>query len=262
MLQDLRFALRSFRRSPLATAIALTSIALSVGAITVVFTAIKFVLLRPLPYSRPAELVEIGTEIQHIQGFIAFWDDMQTLIARNRTLSSVAVYGNAVFDLGGDGNTPPESLYGLRMTANLFPTLGVSPLIGRNIAPDEERNGGTEMILNYEVWVHRFHSDPRVVGRAVTVNGHDCIVVGVMPSGFDFPLLRAAAHTPSAHVQFWAPLGKVNNGAGMGAIARLRAGVTVAQVRQDLASITPWLAHRDRVLRAAPLVEDAVGGAR
>src|SRR5580692_11172026 len=123
MLQDMRLAFRLFQRNPVATGIALLSIALSVGATAVVFAAVKSVLIDPLPYARAGELVQIRSEYPRMQeqssGDYVFWNDAQELIRRTRTLASVGVYRNAVFDLAGDGGAPPEALYGLKVTANL-----------------------------------------------------------------------------------------------------------------------------------------------
>src|ERR1700687_4281471 len=169
-LQDIRFAFRLFRGTPVPTGIALLSIALSVGATAVVFTAIKSVLIDPLPYARASELVQIRSEfpkmLEQSHGDWVFWNDTQELIRRTRTLESLGVYRNAVFDLAGGRDTTPEALYGLKVTASLFPTLGVSPLLGRNIVPEEDHPGHPdEMILSYGLWKRRFNSDPSVVGR-------------------------------------------------------------------------------------------------
>src|SRR5262249_41651052 len=141
----------------------------------------------------------------------------------------------------GEAGAPPEALYGLAMNASLFPVLGVSPMLGRNILPEEDRPGHSEvMILSYGLWMRRFHSDPSVVGRSIAVSGHQCLVVGVMPPDFNFPLRRAAAHTPSPYVEFWsAPLKQpANPDAAVGAVSRLRPGVSLDQAREDLASIS------------------------
>ncbi|HEY1497909.1 MAG TPA: ABC transporter permease, partial [Candidatus Solibacter sp.] len=250
VLQDTRIALRLLARAPATTGIALLSIALSTGAAGVVFAAIKSVLLNPLPYARADELVQLRSEYPRMQqqstGDWVFWNDAQEVIRRTRTLDSVGVYGNALFDLGGDSSTPPEALYGLRITPNLFPTLGAAPMLGRNILPEEAESGHAEvMILSYGLFARRFHADPQIVGRPVIVNGHECIVIGVMPPGFNFPMRRSAAHTPSPYVEFWAPLvlrPGVKRG-GLGAVGRLRPGVSAEEARQDVAAIGDALAR-------------------
>ncbi len=275
ILADVRMSLRLLGRNRLSTGVALLSIALSVGATSVVFTAIKAVLIDPLPFARVNELVQIRSEYPKMQqqsnGDWVMWNDTQELLRRTRTLESVGVYRNAIFDLAGDKGTTPEALYGLKITASLFPTLGVSPMLGRNILPEEDQPGRPEeMILSYGLWRRRFHSDRAIVGRTVTVEGHDCLVIGVMPPGFNFPMRRLAAHTPSPYVEFWAPLSN-SPGArqgGLGAVARLRKGVSIAEARQDLAGIGDVLArdfpatNRDKILTLNFLRDRTLGSAR
>src|ERR1700720_1368425 len=116
VLKDIRFAFRIFRGTPVPTGIALLSIALGVGATAVVFTAIKSVLIDPLPYARAEGLVQIRSEYPKMQqqsdGDWVVWNDTQELIRRTRTLESVGVYSNAIFDLAGQTGTTPEALYG------------------------------------------------------------------------------------------------------------------------------------------------------
>jgi len=259
ILQDIQIAFRLLSRNPVPSGIALLSIALTVGATAVVFAAIKSVLIDPLPYAQPDELVQIRTDFprfrQQSVGDWVSWNDSQEVIRRTRTLESVGIYRNAILDLTGSPATPPQARYGLRVTANLFPLLGVTPMLGRNILPEEDQPGQPDrMILSYGLWVRRFNSDRSVVGRAVTVNGHGCTVIGVMPPEFNFPMRRSAVHTASPYVEFWAPLSLSRQG-GLGAIARLRPGVTLAQARQDLTSISDALTlelpatNRDRTMR-------------
>lgn len=274
IVQDVRFGLRAMGRSPGITATALLSISLGVGVTSVVFAAIKAVLIQPLPYVRPAELVQLRSEYPKMQEQAhtdwVIWNDARELPRRTRTLESLGVWGNAIFDLAGDANSPPEALLGVRMTASLFPILGVSPMLGRNVLPEEDQPGHRDvMILSYGLWVRKFNSDRSVVGRTVTFNGQGCLVIGVMPPDFNFPLLREAAHTPSPYMEFWAaPLKEYPNpDAGVRAIARLRPGVSLEDARQDLASISGALAHdfparnRDRILTVNLLRERNVRGA-
>jgi putative ABC transport system permease protein len=275
LAQDIRIAFRLLRRSPSLTGIALLSIALSVGATAVVFTAVKTVLLDPLPYAHAGQLVQIRTDFAGAgpsHNDWVFWNDTQEIMRRTRTLESVGVYRNAVFDLGGGASTPPQALYGIRATASLFRTLGVSPMLGRNILPEEDRAGhAEEMVLSYGLWTSRFHADRSIVGKTVRVNGHNCLVIGVMAADFNFPLRREATHTPAPYVEFWAPLktgGAASTSGGLGAVGRLRPGISLIEAQQDLASISDALArefprtNRDRVLRTGLLAERAVGNAR
>ena len=269
MLRDAHIALRIFRRTPLPTAIALLSIALSVSATAVVFTAIKSVLIDPMPYSRAEELVQMRTEYPRMReqssGDWVFWRDVQEVMRRNSTLEAVGIYHNAILDLAG---SPPEALYGLRVTAGIFPTLGVSPMFGRNILPEEDQPGHPDVIiLSYGLWARRFNSDRNIVGQTITVNGHNSTVIGVMPPQFNFPLRRSAVHTPLPYVEFWAPLSAAREG-GLGAVARLKPGMTLERARQDVASISDDLArefpatNRDRALRLNFVRDRVVGGAR
>jgi predicted permease len=275
MLRDLRLALRLFWRTPLLTGVALFSIALSVGATAVVFTAIKAVLINPLPYAHPEELVQIRTDFPKFEpshSDWALWNDAQEITRRTRTLASVGVYRNEIFNLAGDTSTTPEALYGLRVSASLFPTLGVTPMLGRNILLDEDQPGhSNEMILSYGLWARRFNADPNVVGRTVTVAGHDCLVIGVMPPDFNFPLRRGAVHTPSPYVEFWAPLRSgrpISATEGLGLVGRLRKGVSLAEAQQDLASIGAGLSrefpvtNRDHTLRMGLFRNRTLGSAK
>ena len=164
-LQDVRIALRLLRRAPVPAAIALLSIALSVGAVSVVFAAIKSVLIEPLPFARPAELIQFRSEFPGMQqqshGDWVVWNDVREVGRRARTLGPVGAYINAIFDLAGDSNATPEALYGVRANADFFGVLGVSPMLGRLFLPDEDRLGHTDvMILSHGLWRRRFHSDP------------------------------------------------------------------------------------------------------
>jgi len=276
VLQDIRLAFRLFWRAPFPTSIALLSIALSVGATAVVFTAIKSVLIDPLPYARPGELVQIRTDFINAEPSHGDWvlrRDAQQIIRQTTTLESAGIYGNALFNLAGDASSPPEALYGLRVSASLFPTLGVRPMLGRNILPDEDQLGhANEMILSYGLWIRRFNKNRNVIGRNVQIDGHDCQIIGVMPPGFNFPMRRGAAHTPSPYVEFWAPMRadpatSAQDPGAIGMVGRLRPGVPLAEAQQEIASIGNALSseypatNRDHSLRLGYLRDRTVGSA-
>jgi len=202
-----------------------------------------------------------------------FRRDAQEIAQRTTTLESAGIYGNALFNLAGDASTPPEALYGLRVSASLFPTLGVTPMLGRNILPDEDQPSyANEMILSYGLWVRRFNKDRNVIGRKVQIDGHSCQVIGVMPPDFNFPMRREAAHTPSPYVEFWAPIRAdpataAQDPGAIGMVGRLRRGVSLAEAEQDLASIGNALSseypatNRDHSLRLGYLRDRTVGSA-
>ena len=210
LLQDIRHAVRLVRRAPAVTLIAILSIALSIGATAVVFTAVKAVLIQPFPYARPDELVQVRTDFQGaappLSDWVS-WSDGDDLARQSHSFAAVGLYHYALFNLAGDTNSLPEALYGLFVTDRVFPMLGVTPMLGRNILSEETRPGrDREMILSYGLWQRRFHGDPGVVGRTLVINGHDCLIIGVMPAGFDFPMrLATPVNTPSHHMDFWAP---------------------------------------------------------
>ncbi len=175
---------------------------------------------------------------------------MEDVRRRARTLQSVGTYHYALLNLRGDAGNPPEALYGLYITSDLFPTLGAAPMIGRNFLPEEDRPGRDhELILSYGLWKRRFDADRNILGRAMAANGYEYKIVGVMPPGFDFPLrLATTVRTPSRYMEFWAPYGqdpaKANRAyTGSAAVARLRPGVSPQQANQDLAPIAAALAR-------------------
>ncbi len=250
-LQDVRQAFRLFRRSPGLTSIALLSIAITIGATAVVFAAVKTVLLDPLPYADAHTLVQLRTDYTRSRPHVDWvsWADMQDVRRANHSFESLATYRYALFNLTGDASNPPEALYGLYVSDNLFPMLGVKPVLGRNILPEEEHTGQAGvMILNYGLWTRRFNSDPAAIGRSVEVNGHQCTIIGVMPPGFDFPMRMATTvRTRSGHMDFWAPEfndpAKIGRVGGYGAVARLEPGVALRSAQQDLDSISTELAR-------------------
>ncbi|HEY6347242.1 MAG TPA: ABC transporter permease [Bryobacteraceae bacterium] len=278
--QNLKFALRTMGRNPALTGVALASIAIGTSAAAVVFAAVKTVLLRPFPYTKPSELVQLRTDDTRSNPHAdwVFWSDMRDAAERSSSIESAGLYHYAVFNLAGDSTTPLEALYGLTVSASLFPTLGVKPMLGRNILPEEDQpNHACVMILSSGLWGRRFNSDRGMIGRSVEMNGHACTVVGVMPPEFNFPMsLATTVRTPSPYIEFWAaPLIRPGEEAlhrrddfGYGAVARLRGGVAPAQASQELARISADLAreyplsNRFRSLRSLPLVQHTLGASR
>jgi putative ABC transport system permease protein len=277
-VSDIRRAFRLLGRTPAVTLIAILSIAIGAGAAAVVFAAVKAVLIEPFPYSHPETLVQIRTDTGRggspQQDWVS-WNDMEDVARENHSFTAIGTYHYALFNLGGDRGSLPEALYGLYVSASVFPTLGANPMLGRNILPEEAQPGrDREMILSYGLWVRRFHADPGAVGRVVEVNGHGCRIIGVMPAGFDFPMrLATTVSTPSRHMDFWAPEAvdpaRTSRGTtGYGAIARLRPGTSLDEAQQDLSAIAARLAsayprtNQNRTLQAGWLRDRTLGFAQ
>src|SRR6266403_5789013 len=192
-MQNLRYAFRVLAKQPLFTAIVILTFALGIGANTAIFSVLNAVLLRPIPFKEPQNLVALGefdtrekadpgTEIESIS-YLDYvdWRD------QNKVFEHVAVYTNQSVSTLTDGN---EALHvqGESVSANLFPLLGVQPALGRVFLPKEDEPGNHVVILSHDLWQRRFGGDAAVIGKNVTLDGRQFQVVGVMPPRFTYPL--------------------------------------------------------------------------
>src|SRR6266480_4811334 len=185
--QDLRYALRTLAKNPAFTSIAIVAIALGIGANTVIFSAVNAILLRPLPFKNPEQLVMVWENATHL-GFPKNTPAPPNFLdwqRQNSVFTGMAAMVERSFNLTGVGE--PERLDGRRVSANLFDVLAVSPLIGRTFVPDDDRLGTHVVLLSYRLWQRRFGSDPSIIGRAVTLNGENYTVIGVMQRGVHLP---------------------------------------------------------------------------
>lgn len=257
LLRDLRYAARGLRRTPVFTAVAVLTIALGIGANTAVFTVVNAVLLRPLAYRDSDRLVTLlhgGADPVAVANYIDWRDQARSF----ETMAAAEYWGPNL-----TGIDAPEHLYGLRVTANLLPMLGVPPLLGRVFTIAEDRQGAEhEVVLGYSLWRRRFNSDPRIVGRAIRLNNESYTVVGVMPPEFRFAPFWAT------RAELYAPLAfgdRVYNRGGnsLRIFARLAPAVTLASARSEMALVTSRLEARypatNRDVRVTPLKENVVG---
>lgn len=235
LLQDLRYGLRMLARNPLFTAVAVLTLALGIGATTAIFTVVNAVLLRPLPYPHPEELVYVQ-EILGNFGLNPFvWNrEFAAWRNRSRTLSPVAAYMYSWFNLTGGGE--PERVTSGMATASFFSLLGVRPVVGRLFLPQEDRPGGPPVvILSHSLWERRFGGDPSVLGRGVTLDDKTYTVVGVLPASFVIP------DQIKIDYALWVPLAETETGVGpfriFRVIGRLKPGVSVATACTELDTI-------------------------
>jgi putative ABC transport system permease protein len=192
-MQNLRYALRVLGKQPLFAAIVVLTFALGIGANTAVFSVLNAVLLRPLPFHEPQNLVALGeydarekadpgTEIYSIS-YLDYvdWRD------QNKVFERVAVYTNQSVSTLTDGNEAIH-IQGEAVSADLFPLLGVQPFLGRAFLPNEDEPGNRVVILSHELWQLRFGGDRAIIGKSVTLDGQQFQVIGVMPPRFTFPI--------------------------------------------------------------------------
>jgi predicted permease len=274
---DVRFAARSLGRRPGFTAIATITLALGIGATTTLFGVVKQVLLTPLPYGHPESLVMVWSAWKGFDQTWLSYDEWEGWRARIRAFADIGLFAAGSANIDGD---EPERVRTAQVQANVFPILGVQPIVGRNFTAEEDRpNGPNVVILGYGLWQRRFGGDPSVVGRQIRISGQATTVIGVMPADFRLPLDFGA----SGRTEAWFPLATdaAQNGAlpgpefprgganhGYNAVARLRSGATAAtanaQLRSLVAELEEWGYMSDVGFHAyaVPIEEQITGRVR
>ncbi|HXI40101.1 MAG TPA: ABC transporter permease, partial [Bryobacteraceae bacterium] len=240
MAQDLRYAVRTLRKNPGFTIVAILTLGLGIGANTAMYSVAEAVLWRPLPYARPDRLVEISEtnplkRWTHTVAAPANFADWQRM---NAVFTGIAAYyANEVF-LTGQGE--PQRLKGIALTGNLFDVLGVTPLLGRTFRNEETFEDKSRVaILSYNLWQAEFAGDPHIVGRSVSLTGKSYGIVGVMPREFFFPghdkqIYIPFGFKPSIFVEQRRPH-------YLNVIARLRDGVSLEHASRQMAAVASRL---------------------
>src|SRR5262245_53756663 len=241
--QDLRYGARMLLKNPGFTLIAVITLALGIGANAAIFSVVYGVMLRPLPYHEPERLVRLWTDNANEKNPKdgTSYPNLVDWRSQSRTFTEFANYsGDLVFLTTGDA---PEQVRIDRVSANLFPLLGVQPLLGRTFSPEEEERRERVVVLSYGLWQRRFGGDPNVVGKTLEANGQASQVIGVMPAGFFFS---------GKDTQFWEPatLTPRYDVARLGrtvdawyVIGRLKPGVSIHEARAEMSSIAHRLAE-------------------
>jgi putative ABC transport system permease protein len=258
-MQDVRYAVRTLVRRPGFTIVAVTALALGIGATTSIFSVVNGVLLRPLPYREPDRLVAVLHDGQDPVSPANYLDWKR----ENTVFSSMGAAEYWGGTLNGD---IPERVQGLRITSDILTITGVRPIIGRPFGPaDDSPTGDPPVLLSWAFWQARFAGRSAVVGERVLVDGASYTVVGVMPRGFDFPMFWATG------VQLWTPLAlgeraSSRGGQSLRVFARLRDGVTLDAARAQMATITATLERTfpgtNRGVTVTPHVSMVVGDVR
>ncbi|MEN3368362.1 MAG: hypothetical protein V7609_505 [Verrucomicrobiota bacterium] len=244
LLKDIRYAFRQLIRQPAFSAVAILALALGIGANTAIFSVVNAVLLRPLPYRAPDELVWLwGTNpLNDIPKESASYPDFKDWREQAQSFQAMGGFANSAPILtGGDGE--PERLPGAVVIGDFFTILGVEPALGRKFLPEENDQGKTRIvILSHALWQRRFGGDPKIIGQQIVVNGNPHTIVGVMPAGFQDPVPAARKA-----VQIWLPLtitdGMRNSRRGdfLYVVARLKSGISIDQARAEMKAIAARL---------------------
>lgn len=248
MPANLRFAIRSLLRAPGFSAIVILILAVGIGANTVMYTLVDHVLLRPLRYPHPDRLFAIQETADRLAGWSGLpVNAMHFGEWRKRWSSaeSAAMLSGTMFNLTSDGD--PLRVYGARVSASMFPMLGVQPQLGRNFLEDEDRAGhDAVVILSDSFWERRFHRDRQILGRKILLDGIPYEVVGILPESVQIPRqshLYSLAGAPDFDPEIWKPFairdeelasfGDFN----YGGLARLKPGVAASQALDELNAI-------------------------
>ena len=252
LLQDLRYTLRQLGRDPGFTIVAVLILALGIGANVAVFSVVNTLMLRPLPFANPQQLVWIAPPPQKCGMSCATYstDAYDEFRMYTRSYQDVTGYfafsgpGNLNLQLDGGAPIPATSI---DVIANFFQVLGVQPAMGRAFTADDARNGAAPVILLSNAWWKRqFNADPKIVGKAFDMNGHQTTVIGVLPASFDF----GAVFAPGTKVDAITPLdlyGPPRNwGNIITFIGRLKPGVTLAQATTDAAQAEPHMCWNNK----------------
>jgi predicted permease len=259
--QDLRYGVRTFLRQPGFTAVAVLTLALGVGPITAIFTVAQAVLFKPLPYQEPERLFRIWKNTQGSQGATSVPDfvDWRNHNQVCEQIGTFSIY--SVFNLLGEGE--PVAIQGSVVSADMLAALGVKPLLGRWFLPDEDTPGSPRVVvLHHALWQQRFGGDPNIIGQQLTFDAQPFTVIGVMPAGFEFPILPTGT-------RLWANASLDPNDPStsrgnnfLSVVARLKAGVTIEQAQANLQAVIQPQYSTSLQVDLMPMREQLVGDTR
>ncbi len=278
-LQDVRYGLRQLRRNPGFTIVAILTLALGIGANTAIFSVVNAVLLQPLPFRNPSRLIVLHEGVPK-EGFpkMGFSPPDFAVFERNqKSFSAIAAFHDEHVDISGQGE--PERVVAARISASLFPMLGVGPKLGRTFTPQEDTPGDKLVILSYAFWEHRYGGEPGIVGRTIQIDRQPYTVIGVMPQDFEFPLRGLQDNNSAAAL--WVPIAftprELSGWGGLyvfSVIGRLQPGVTLGRARSEADSLSKvlveryppaiagWVRQGQLNITAGPLQDEAVGPVR
>ena len=271
-LHELRIPLRHLLKSPGFTTAAVLMLALGIGATTAIFSIVEGVLLRPLPFPHPERLVVLSDTLQGGIGEVGVTaPDIRAYTQYTRSFEALGGYQPVGYELSGIGE--PAQVNAARMSAGVFPVLGVAPLTGRFFTQQEDDRYEQVAVVSYTLWRSRLHSDAHVLGTKILLDRKPYIVIGVMPRDFEFPLVPGHLNNS----ELWAPMSLTEQELTTGAaswnfamVGRLKAGITTAQAQSDaervaretMRSYPPFMSSLRIQAVVRSLHEQTVGQAR
>lgn len=263
--QDVRYGLRMLRRNPGFAMVAILTLALGIGANTAIFSVVNGVLLNPLPYPYPEQLITLHESKPNFQYGSVSYPNFRDWQKSNRAFSAIGITRYTAFGLTGMGDA--EQLNGVFISADLLPLLGIKPLLGRGLAAGEDEVGAAPVVLiSDSLWQRKFASSPEVLGKSLTLDAKSFTIIGVVPNRPDL----AQGSQPN---DIYMPIGQWTNplltrrtaGLGIHGIGRLKDGVTFEQARSDMDRVAANLAaaypDEDKGIGASliPLRQQVVG---
>ena len=266
VLQDLRFAFRMLRKSPGFAAVAVLTLALGIGANTAIFSVVNGVLLNPMPYPQPDQLVALYSRTAQFSNSSISYPNFLDWERENRSFSALAAYRSDDFTLTGVGE--PERVPVEFVSATFFPLLGTRFTLGRSFTPQEDQVGAAPVvILSGGFWKRNFGSSPDILGKAITLNSTSYTVIGVLPANFYYS--GNNFHLSDVYV----PIGQWDDptfrdrraAMGMDAVGRLKPGVTFEQAKADMDALARHLAEeypeadKGTGITLVPLKQNVVG---
>ena len=260
---DLRYALRAMRRNPGVTGVALAALAIGIGANTAIFTVVNAVLLQPLPYPQPDQLMKLGRQF-HAQ--VGYSNSVPKYMAwrRNDVFEAMTIYDFGALAMNFGAGNPPEPVQAAHVSADYFKVFGAEPLVGRSFATAEDRPGGPQVaVISNALWLSRFGGATDILNRSILLNGVPYPVIGVMPKDF----------TADPVADVWIPLqadpNSINQGHYLNVAGRLKPGVSVAAARAAMSVVgerfrkdNPKWMDAEEGVAVVPMREAATGDVR
>src|ERR1041384_1061959 len=230
--QDIRYGARMLLKNPGITIIVIIALALGIGANTAIFSVVNAVLIRPLPYPESERLIFLNEKSPVLDEMSISYPNFLDWRAQNQTFEKIGVYNRGSYNLTGAGEA--ERIITAQMSADLFSVLRVNALHGRVFTNDEDKPGGTPVVvLSYGLWQRRFGGQTSILNQAITLNGKSYAVIGIMPQSYAYPS-RAEMYVPVGQLSDQPSWKQRGNHPGLYGVARLKPGVTIEQADADM----------------------------